>query len=459
MRSIQVPLHEVLGEVIGTGLRTPTTARSLLSRATDDQLHGAVVAYLDATLDLTPPDIAGHVYLPADLNFVRMEKVRDLMQLNTPETVAASIPYSAGNGTIALRHLKSLLLYAEGVVIDDPLFALARAERFERSYLVENILQLLQLTPLICADILHLHRRDTPIHALGGDQADHIVASLEHRVDITPARRSFNFERIYDDEMVSIFYEISSQTKSLPEIVREACLRLSEQGHYSQEVIADVARASADALFPPSVWIEQALAAIGATNSLLGQQTQVSYYFPWPYFEDVAAALAAANATSRGTRDRQTFLPLVRILGESVPSLDSLRLDDIVAIRESSSAFDQWRSFVRRVYTLSSDDRHFSGAVADEAESCIRQIDKEIEASQPLKRARSGMVTFVAGAVSDVIADPPIHLSTAYKPLAVGGAAAILDFARSRKSSRTLHGMNALRHHFLMFSNTSDARR
>jgi hypothetical protein len=157
-------------------------------------------------------------------------------------------------------------------------------------------------------------------------------------------------------------------------------------------------------------------------------------------------------------------LPRVRpqeLVSALVPQLDSLSLNDVVAVRRDEEAFEQWRVYLKNAVGAVSEGFDPSEPQANaqllreaRAELSIGQgiVEQRVKSSSALAKAKEGTRDFTLGALATATLAPFVGGVSA---VALGAAAlkstgaVAWQYAKSRKASATRD--RALLHHFLVF--------
>ena len=179
---------------------------------------------------------------------------------------------------------------------------------------------------------------------------------------------------------------------------------------------------------------ERWLAVYGSDNAIAQtlffnslQPNGFDFHFAGGFYRDVLASICC-KVTSDSLRETEQLLDLTCV---DVPNLQQLSIENIVAIRQSDTAFENWRKTLRKGLREArlrdgTTSQSLLGAFMKDAKE---KLDNEIQQSSFLSAAKSAFVSFGVGAFSG-------SMTGSVTAAIIGsGVSASAEFLRSRLDS------------------------
>jgi len=314
---------------------------------------------------------------------------------------AAFDPRLVGTGRFSGSVLRALL-YAHGLVIEDPLVMAAdmylstpsELRHIARAGIETAVTNLVEIEHLLDADVVETYFPSSITKADGAAIATHIEQSL------TGGAESFGADSVWEAFEADFIDGLNPHLQRLWRLVRA--------GDRSPDLnIVRAAAADGDPRLV-STFIEVVGSlrrddvltnAIHAVAQAMADATHLGGRHDFLASSPLMARLVAIGCSERGAPAR-----LLELAKTDVPRLDDLSMADIVRIRESSETLDRWRYHLtlalERAHELrnsGTDDREVADAVRQVMAEARAQVLGETGRSDLPRQNRRALVTFAAG--------------------------------------------------------------
>lgn len=196
---------------------------------------------------------------------------------------------------------------------------------------------------------------------------------------------------------------------------------------------------------------------IGAAASAFHPH-RLDLYFPFRYYETICKKLFEYGLRDAKQHGQALDFRLSRLLNVQLPELEELRLEDIIAIRETNDDFENWREELSLVLERVNEPGKSEDQQRVEwtkLKGVVKQLEKDLKQSSLKEKLKPAGLTFVIGEVGTV-AGPVIMGAPIFVAGAVGaGVSAFLwlvwGLGQYASSTATRRRYKAQIQHYLQF--------
>ncbi len=362
--------------------------------------------------------------------------------------MAAMDPRDVGRNTFSDSVVRALL-YSHGLVLEDPLVMAAELHvgskpelrSLSRRFLEAATVSLGEIDTLIDAGIVETFFVSSRQRQLGSSLETAMVEGLRSGSHLSEDDVWDAFEAGYveglSEPLRELWRLIRGGNRNPPiELISEA---LTESDVEVVRTFVDVV-----AEIKPAAVVDNTVAIVASAvddMQRLGARHDI-----------LCASELFARLLFLGTEDPVAELRVSQLARTAVPGIERLSLADVVSIRQTSDAFDTWRSHLslglERAHRLRDDlgpEVDVPAAVAEHLALAKEQLFAEVQRSKATSQA--GLVAFAAGTLGGVVSGAAGGVAGGLLG-AIGGLTAA---AGQRAAEHFTRGPAAVRRHYVVF--------